>query len=340
MTIVTVLAIVILASLILYALSAGADFGGGVWDVLAFGPRAGRQREAIADVIGPIWEANHVWLILVVVVAFTAFPEAFAVIMTALYVPLMLVLVGIVLRGSSFVFRKYAAHHDAAYRRWSAVFGASSLLTPFLLGISLGGLASGDIRVADGIVTTGFLAGWTSAFAIGCGVFAQALFAFLAATYMTVETTDDIELQRDFRIRALASGLSLAPIAAVVFFLAHEGAPTIFAGLTGAWAPPLLVLTSIAAITALWALATRRYRTARIAAAGQVTFILAGWGLSQYPHLIVPDITFADAAGPPETLRLLVWALGIGALLLLPSFVWLFRVFRPEVRRRHADSEG
>jgi cytochrome d ubiquinol oxidase subunit II len=334
MTVEIFLALVILASLIFYAVSGGADFGGGVWDVLAFGPRADRQREAISDAIGPIWEANHVWLILVVVVVFTAFPAAFAVIMTALYVPLMLLLFGIVLRGSAFVFRKYASRDIVAYRRWSAVFGGSSLLTPFLLGLSLGSLASGEIRVADGYVTTGFLAGWTGPFAIGCGLFAQALFAFLAATYMTVETEGDEALQSDFRARALASGLLLAPIALAVFLLARSGATTIFDALTGPWAPPLLVATSIAAIVALWGLFTRRYRLARIAAIAQVSFIIAGWGLGQYPYLVVPDVTFAATAGPPRTLRFLAWALTLGALILFPSFAWLFRVFKPGRRRQ------
>jgi cytochrome d ubiquinol oxidase subunit II len=329
MTVETFLALVILASLIFYAVSGGADFGGGVWDVLAFGPRADRQREAIADAIGPIWEANHVWLILVVVVVFTAFPDAFAIIMTALYVPLMLLLFGIVLRASAFVFRKYASSDIVAYRRWSAVFGGSSLLTPFLLGLSLGALASGQIRAPDGHVTTGFLAGWTGGFAIGCGLFAQALFAFLAATYMTVETQGDDALQDDFRIRALVSGISLAPVALAVFLLARSGAATIFEALTGPWAPPLLIATSMAAIAALWALFTRRYRLARMAAIAQVAFIIAGWGLGQYPYLVVPDVTFAAAAGPPRTLRFLAWALSLGALVLFPSFVWLFRVFKP-----------
>jgi cytochrome d ubiquinol oxidase subunit II len=339
MSVETILALVILASLIFYAVSGGADFGGGLWDLLAFGPRAERQRQAIAAAIGPIWEANHVWLILVIVVVFTAFPAAFAIIMTALYVPLMLVLFGIVLRASAFVFRKYASADAATYRKWSAVFGASSLLTPFLLGLSLGALASGEIRVVDGLLTTGFLAGWTGAFAIGCGIFTQALFAFLAATYMTVETEGDDALQNDFRVRALVAGLLLAPIAFVVFVLARNGATTIFEALTGAWAPPLLVATSVAAVAALWSLATGRYRIARIAAIAQVALIIAGWGLSQYPYLVVPDVTFAGAAGPPRTLRMLAWALGIGALLLFPSFAFLFHVFRPGAGGRPGRTE-
>jgi cytochrome d ubiquinol oxidase subunit II len=331
------LAGVLLVALVVYALTGGADFGGGVWDLFATGLRASRQRDALADAIAPIWEANHVWLILVIVLVFTAFPVAFAVIMTALNVPLMLLLVGIVLRGSAFVFRTYAARTEAHHRRWGAVFGASSMLTPFLLGVCLGALGSGDIRAPDGRLASGFFAGWTQPFAIGCGVFAQALFAFLAATYMTVETVHERELSDDFRARALVSGVALAPIALAVFLLAREGAPGIFAGLTRWWAPFLLVATSICAVAALVALYYRDYRTARIAAAMQVALILCGWGLAQYPHLVVPDITFAGAAAPERTLRLIMIALVAGAIVLVPSFAYLFRVFKRTPFR--SDSE-
>jgi cytochrome d ubiquinol oxidase subunit II len=182
----TVIAIVTLASLVLYALMGGADFGGGFWDLFASGPRAERQRQLIANAIAPIWEANHVWLILVIVLLFTAFPVGFAVMMTALHIPLTAMLVGIVLRGSAFVFRKYDAKDDQVQRRWNLLFGVSSVLTPVLQGMCLGALASGAIRVRDAQITTGFLAGWTGGFALACGAFALGLFAFLAAAYLTV----------------------------------------------------------------------------------------------------------------------------------------------------------
>jgi cytochrome d ubiquinol oxidase subunit II len=323
-----VLAVVILVSLVLYALSGGADYGGGMWDLLASGPRAGRQRKVIEEAIAPIWEANHVWLILVVVVVFTGFPAAFAAIMTALHIPLTLVLLGIVLRGSAFVFRKYDLPEDAVHRRWSLIFGVASALTPFFLGLALGALASGQIRVEGDRVTTGFFAGWTGIFAVGCGLFAQGLFAFLAATYLTVDAEGEPLLQEDFRRRALGSGLSLAPIAALVFVLAWRGAPTIFAGLTSWWAPVLLGLTSVAALAALAALWGRWFRAARLAAAAQVALIILGWGVAQYPYLLVPDLTFTEAKGPPATLRMLVGTLAVGALVLFPSFAYLFYVFK------------
>jgi cytochrome d ubiquinol oxidase subunit II len=317
-----------LVVLVLYALSGGADYGGGMWDLLASGPRARRQREAIEHAIGPIWEANHVWLILVIVVLFTGFPTAFAVIMTALHIPMTAILVGIVLRGSAFVFRRYDVRDDAVHRRWSTLFGAASFFTPFLLGLCLGALASGEIRVTDGKVSSGFFAGWTGPFALACGLFAQGLFAFLAATYLTADTESEPDLQEDFRKRALASGLLLAPAAALAFLLARHGAPQIFARLTSWWAPLLVTVTSACAIGALVALWCGRFRWARAAAIGQVTCILVGWGLAQQPYIVVPDLTFVGTATDPKTLYLLKSALLAGAVVLLPSFVYLFYVFK------------
>lgn len=324
----TVIPGVILISLIIYALLGGADFGGGIWDLLATGPRARPQQEAIADALAPVWETNHVWLILVVTVLFTAYPVAYGAIMTALHIPVTIVLLGIILRGVAFIFRKYDVQYEQVFYRWSLTFGISSALTPFFLGISLGALASGQIQVVEGNITSGFLAGWTSWFALSCGLFAQGLFAFLAAVYMTVETHDQPQLQNDFRLRALLSELLLAPIAAAVFFLARADAPVFFDALTNWWAPYLLVFTSVCALGALGGLWARRFKLARYAAGGQVSLILLGWGLAQYPYLILPDLTFESAAAPDPTLQMLAWALGIGALVLLPALWYLFRVFK------------
>jgi cytochrome d ubiquinol oxidase subunit II len=326
-----VAACVVLA-LTAYVLLGGADFGGGVWDLLAVGPRRRAQRALIADAIGPIWEANHVWLILVVVLLFSGFPPAFAAAMTALHIPLTAALVGVVLRGSAFVFRKYDAQDDAHHRRWSTWFGAASFFTPFLLGLSLGALASGEIRVVNGTVASGFFAGWTRPFAVGCGLFAQGLFAYLAAAYMTVATSGDPVLQRDFRTRALFSGVMLAPAALLVYLLAARGAPLIFAHRLSWWAPLVSGATSVCAVTALVALWRNHFRLARVAVAGQVALILLGWGLAQFPMLIVPDVTLANSATEPQILRLLGWLLAAGSVVLVPSLAYLFWVFRTEPR--------
>ncbi|MGH8337290.1 MAG: cytochrome d ubiquinol oxidase subunit II, partial [Gammaproteobacteria bacterium] len=298
------------------------------WELLASGPRAGKQRKAIADAIGPIWEANHVWLILMIVLLFTGFPRAFSTMMTALNIPLTIMLIGIVLRGSAFAFWKYGPKADAVQRRWATLFGAASFFTPFFQGLIVGALTTGKIRVKDGHVITGFFAGWLTPFALACGVFALALFAFLAATYLTLDTRDEPELQNDFRRRALWSGLALAPVAFVVFVTSREGAPEMYHELTQWWAPLLLASTSVFAIGAFVALWMRWFGVARAAAAGQVTLILVGWSLAQYPYLVTPDVTIDNSAAPAATLRLLVLALGAGSIVLLPSLAFLFHIFK------------
>jgi cytochrome d ubiquinol oxidase subunit II len=328
-----IVAICILLSLILYALSGGADFGGGMWDLLAIGPRAARQRQVIAEAVGPIWEANHVWLILVVVLLFTGFPRGFSVMMTALNIPVTAMLIGIVLRGAAFIFRKYDNQSDAVQRRWSAVFGISCFFTPFFQGVIVGALATGQIHIVNGQVSTGFFAGWLTLFALACGIFAVGLFAFVAATYLTVDTQDQPDLQSDFRRRALWSGLALAPIALLVFLAAKHGAPELYRRLTDWWAPALLALTSLMAVVALFALWRRRFALARIAAISQVTLILVGWCLAQYPNLVTPDVTVNNTHAPEITLRLLLLALAVGAMILFPALFLLFRIFKGKKMR-------
>ncbi|HEV2911760.1 MAG TPA: cytochrome d ubiquinol oxidase subunit II [Pyrinomonadaceae bacterium] len=317
-----------IVSLTFYALLGGADYGGGVWDLFARGPRALKQRALIEEAIGPVWEANHVWLILVVVILFTGFPVAFAAIATALHIPLTLLLIGIVLRGSAFTFRTYDVKRDERERGWGRIFSIASIITPVLLGITLGGIASGSIRFENGIVPNGFVRPWLAPFPLAVGFFALALFAFLAAVYLTLETRDTL-LQEDFRRRAIVAGVVVAALALAVFLLSGSGAPKVRAGLSAsAWAVPLHLATAISAIAAFAALWKRAYGLARVCAAAQVTLILWGWALAQFPYIVEPDITIQSAAAPPATLRLLLGALALGALLLFPSFYYLFRVFK------------
>jgi len=333
----TIIAGAMVASLVLYALLGGADYGGGVWDLFAFGRRARTQRALIADAISPVWEANHVWLILVIVVLFTAFPPAFAAIATALHIPITLLLIGIVLRGTAFTFRNYDVQRDDVQRRWSLVFSIASIITPILLGTILGAIASGTIRVENGAVTTGFFNSWLAPFPLAVGFFALALFAFLAAVYLTVEAeqrelqSQGQKLSEDFRLRALLTGVAVGLLALTVFILAGAGAPTVRAGISRTWwALGLHLFTAIFAVGAFVTLWIRRYKAARICAAAQVTLILLGWAFAQYPHLVEPDITISSAAAPTITLELLLVGLAAGALLLFPSYYYLIRVFKAE----------
>ncbi|HEX9488411.1 MAG TPA: cytochrome d ubiquinol oxidase subunit II [Gemmatimonadales bacterium] len=332
MTLADWLAGLIFVALNAYAVLGGADFGGGVWDLFAFGPRRERQRELIAEAIGPVWEANHVWLILAIVLLFTCFPPAFARLGTLLHIPLSLVLIGIVLRGSAFTFWRYGA--DEEQRHWGVVFAIASLITPLLLGTTAGAIAGalgqGGAATGDGFYTI-YVAPWLDPFPLAVGLFALIAFAFLAAVYLTLEARES-ELREDFRRRALASGVGLFAAAVVALLLSLSGAPRVRDGLIFAtWALPLHLLTAAAAITALWALWVRRWRVARVAAVTQVSLILWGWALSQYPYILPPDLSIASAAAPAATLRLVLGALALGAVVLLPSLYYLLRVFKSSV---------
>jgi cytochrome bd ubiquinol oxidase subunit II len=319
---------VMIVSLLLYALMGGADFGGGVWDLLAAGPRKREQRQLIEKALGPIWEANHVWLILVVVLLFAAFPRAFAAISIALHVPVTIFLVGVVFRGSAFAFRAYELRGDVQQRRWGAVFSVASVVSPMLLGVLVGAVAAGGIRVDDGVVKSGFFEPWLRPFPIAVGVFALCLFAFLAATYLANEAVG-AALKDDFRRRALGAAVAVGVCALVVFALSFEGAPRITEGLTRRpWTWPLHAVTAVAATTAFVGLWKRRFQLARVGAAAQTAMIMLGWAASQYPYLVVPDVTLGNAAANPLTQRLLLYALAIGSVVLFPSLYVLYRIFK------------
>ncbi|HUK65875.1 MAG TPA: cytochrome d ubiquinol oxidase subunit II [Anaeromyxobacteraceae bacterium] len=338
MTLVDLLGGVILVALMAYALLAGADFGAGIWDLFASGPRKEGQRQLIEHAIGPIWEANHVWLILVVVVLFTGFPAAFSAISVTLFAPLVLLLIGIVLRGAAFTFRAYDERGDLVQRRWGALFSAASVLAPFLLGLLVGALASGRLRVNPaGLPRSSALDAFTP-FTFATGLLACAVFAFLAATYLTVEAEG--ELREDFRRRALIAGVAVFATAALALFLSSDEAPRVFSGLTQHGLSIVLHLaTAAAALGAFAALLRRRPRLARACAAGQVVLIVLGWAASQYPYLVVPDVTLASAASPLKTQVALLIALAIGAATLFPSLYLLFRVFKGERPLALSDKE-
>jgi cytochrome d ubiquinol oxidase subunit II len=348
---------VIVVALNAYVLFGGADFGGGVWDLLASGPRRDQQRALISRAIGPIWEANHVWLIVVVVLLFVCFPPAFAAFGTILHIPLSLMLVGIVLRGSAFIFRSYSYGPRSEQRRWGQLFAISSLITPVVLGMCVGAVVSGNVGAAllgletgpaatlpaaatssnAGLVSPSFLTlyvrPWISPFTLAVGAMVLALFSFLAATYLTVEADGDTGLQDDFRRRALgAAGASMLVALVALALGATRGG--VMARLVGVgWTLPLLVASAVAAVGAVLALFQRRYQLARVAAAGWVTLILWGWVLAQFPLIIPPSLTIDGAAAPAQTLRDNLSVLTGGAVILIPSLWYLLHVFKAGNRK-------
>jgi cytochrome d ubiquinol oxidase subunit II len=316
-----------LLSLIAYCVLAGADFGGGVWDLLATGPRAEQQKQLADEAIAPVWEANHVWLVLIVVLLFSCFPLAFAAAGIALHIPLTLMLIGIVLRGSAYVFRRYGRRGP---HRWSRLFAISSAVTPVFLGICLGAVTGTGIRFVNGLPVDGFVRSWLKPFPVAVGVFSMVLFAFLAAVYLAVEAPAG-PLREDFRRRALLTGVAVGVCALVAALLAGPATGQFRDRLMGSpWSWPLQIATGLAALGAFATLWFHRYRLARVLAAAQVALIVLGWGLAQRPNLLGADLTIHGSAAPDEALRPVLIALAVGSLILLPSLWWLFRVFKSD----------
>lgn len=329
MTLELYLAGVVLAALVLYALFGGADFGGGLWDLLATGRRSDDERRVIARAIGPIWEANHVWLIAVIVLLFSCFPRAYATLSNALHLPLTMMLFGIVLRGSAFVFRAYDTQREDVFHAWSRVFAAGSVVAPYMLGVCLGAAVSGGIRLdAKGRWSGDLVEAWLTPFPLVVGFFVLAVFAFLAAVFLTNET-DDAELQDAFRAKALWAAGAVTVLAWLVFALAGSSAPHLREGLwTSWWAPPFQAVTATLGVACLHALWTRRFARARVLAGVQVAGVVCGFGAAQYPFLVFPDLTFHAAAAPERVLEVVALGMTVGLVLLLPAYLWLFRVFK------------
>ncbi len=326
-----VIAAVTMLALNAYVVLGGADFGAGVWDLLARGPRAERQRAAIADGIGPIWEANHVWLILVIVLLFGCFPPVYAHLSITLHIPLSLMLVGIVLRGSAFTFRAYDATNSPVQRHWGRIFSVASTVTPVVLGICVGAVVSGALALPPGgTFVDRYVLPWLTPFTLATGAMTLAVFAFLAAIYLAVEARES-DLQEDFRRMALGAAVAVGVCAALVLLLGRATPMRITDGLlTHRLAIPLQLLTAVLALGAIGALLRRRYRLARAAAVLQVSALLWGWGYVQFPWMIPGVHTIESAAAPLVTLRLVAIGLVGGALLLVPSLWVLFRVFKSE----------
>ena len=336
MPLIDVATFLLLVAVCAYGVLAGADFGGGVWDLFARGPRKKEQRAAIARAMAPVWEANHVWLIFVIVLLFTALPGAFSLLVTALFIPFHLALVGIVMRGAAFVFRAHAPRADPGaaevtrfVRHTGVIFGVASTVTPLLLGMALGAVSAGDIKTSASL-------GWLSPMALFTGFLALALCAYVAAVFLAWEShvRGDDALAEDFRHRALRTGGVVVALAVCVTPLLEHEAPALGRGLFTARALPVVVIGGISALTAGYALLRRHLHLARIAAVVQIVSLLGGWGLAQYPYVLYPSVTLAQAAAPDTTLRFLLGSLPFAALLLGPSLWLLFRVFKQRDRLR------
>ncbi|HYZ16293.1 MAG TPA: cytochrome d ubiquinol oxidase subunit II [Candidatus Acidoferrum sp.] len=318
MTVIFIAAAVTLVAIAIYALFGGADFGGGVWDLLATGPRREMQRDAVSHAIGPVWEANHVWLIFVIVALFTCFPAAYADLATGLNAPLSLALIGIVLRGAAFVFRNYASDNATLARTWTAVFGAASIVAPFFLGDAVGAVATGTYA-------------WTSPFALAVGFFAVALCAQTAAVFLLRET-NVVPLQADFRRRAIGATIAVWILGLISGLLAKTAEPSFFTALTGSSARIAITVAIVLGIVVMLLVAFRHDLLARVAVGAEIVAVLGGWFGAQAPALVPGHWTLVSAASPQATLEGFLVAVAAGAVLLIPSLLLLFAVFKGPAR--------
>ena len=317
-------AVIIWVGVVAYSVLAGADFGSGTWDLLAGrADRGAAVRHRIDRSLGPVWEANHVWLIFVLVYLWTSFPTAFAAVATTVYVPLLLAALGIVFRGASFMFRRSSSTVGEA--RWfGMLFAASSVLTPFFLGAAAGAVASGRVPLAG---NGGPVASWVTPTSMLGGVLAVCTCAWLAAVFLHADAVRDGEadLAAWFRTRALAMGLVVGVVGAAGELVVRNDAPTLAAGLHGR-ALPVVVLSALAGVAALLLVAKGRAEVARFAAAGAVAGIVVAWGVAQYPWLLVDELTISDGAASTATLVGVLVAFALAGLLVVPALVWLLRL--------------
>jgi cytochrome d ubiquinol oxidase subunit II len=314
--------VVLFLGVTLYAVFGGADFGAGLWDLTAGGAARGRRPRALIDhAIGPVWEANHVWLIFCLVVLWTAFAGAFASIMETLYVPLTIAALGIVARGAGFAFGK-VSETLSQQRLFGAAFAFSSLVTPFFLGAVAGGIASGRVPTNAGGDPIG---SWVNPTSMLGGVLAVVVCAYLAAVFLVAEASrrDLPGLERYFRIRAVAAGVSAGVVALVGIWVLDSDAPRLYQRLTGI-SLPLVVVSAACGLGALVVLARGAARIGRPLAAAAVASVIGGWGVAQYPNLLGTHLTLAAGAAPDATLEVVVGVFLVALVTCVPSLVYLY----------------
>jgi cytochrome d ubiquinol oxidase subunit II len=306
----------------LYALFGGADFGAGVWDLLAgSGERSKHVRAQIDRSIGPVWEANHVWLIFVLVVLWTAFPTAFSAIMTTLYIPLALAALGIVLRGSGFAFRH--ALPGPIERRATRMFGIASVLTPFFMGTVVGAVASGNVPAAGDGDPTG---SWTGFLPLVTGALFVIVAAYTAAIFLVRDSgaSGDEELRAYFERRALAAAVVAGAAAVVGVIALHENGRYVYDGLTSWPGIALVILSGLCGLVALGLLVSGRNYGLRVAAVGAGTAVIWGYFAAAFPYILPTSLKISEAAGAHATLVAVIVVFVAAALTVIPSLALLY----------------
>jgi cytochrome d ubiquinol oxidase subunit II len=319
----TAAAVVLFIGILAYAVFGGADFGAGFWDLIAGGAARGeRPRAVIEHAIGPVWEANHVWLIFTFVVLWTCFPEAYASITLTVFVPLTIAAFGIVLRGSGFAFRKTVTK-TSSRRNFGAAFASSSVLVPYCMGAVVGAIASG--RIPAGGVAGDPWSSWINPTSILGGVMAVVMCAYLASVYLVWDSrrVADLEMVEYFRGRAVVMAVVAGVVAFAGIFVLHHDAPFLYSGLTSRGLPAVL-LSAFCGLASLLLLMRHAAHGARLLAAAAVGTIVLGWGMAQWDYVLPQTLTVSQAAAPSGTIAAVLVAVGLAVAVLGPSFVLLY----------------
>jgi cytochrome bd ubiquinol oxidase subunit II len=316
-------AVVLLLAITAYAVFGGADFGAGFWDLVAGGADRGeRPRELIDHAIGPVWEANHVWLIFTLVILWSGFPEAFSSIMLTLFVPLTLAALGIVFRGASFAMRK-TLFRTRDRRVFGALFAISSVIVPYCMGASAGAVASG--RVPAGGRAGDPWTSWINPTSIVAGLLAISVAAYLASVYLIWDARrlSDEDMVEYFRTRALGAAVAAGVVAAVGLVAFDEDATYVFHGLMSR-ALPIVILSALCGIGSLFLLRNRVHNGARLVAMLAVASVIWAWGVAQWPYILPTSLTVANAAAPTGTLEALLIVFIVAAVVIVPSIGLLY----------------
>ncbi len=317
-----VVGVALFASMAAYALFAGADFGGGIWDLLAGGSERGRRaREAIDASVTPVWEGNQTWIVLGLVLLWTGFPDAFAAVTVALFIPLALSVLGLVLRGVGFAFRHEVAH-PGSKRLTGVLFAASSVLAPFFLGTAVGAVTTGEVTPNP---PGNVVSAWTSPVALITGALFVATCAYIGGVYLVGDChrRGAEDLAHYFGRRTAGAGVVTGVLAGVNLWLLHGEAPYVFGRLTGI-ALPLVIVSVVAGAVTFGLIVLRRQWLLRITAGLAVSAVVAAWGLAQYPYLLPTTLPLGAGSSPSSTIYTEIAVIGMAVLFVVPAFVYLY----------------
>jgi cytochrome d ubiquinol oxidase subunit II len=323
-----------LVSIYIYCLLGGADFGAGIIELIEKKQFKERTRNLVSEAMAPIWEANHMWLIIAVVVLFNAFPLVYTQLLVSLSIPLILMLIGIILRGTAFTFRHYDAIKDSSQEMYSKVFEYSSLTVPFFFGLVVGSIISGKIVTNPSSFYEGYINPWLNLFSISTGIFVATLFSFIASVFLTSEIKDK-RLLDDFILKSKRSIIVVVVGGLLVFITSLIDRVHFFEDFFSNYSSLALMLIATVCLPLLWKILEKRLKwPSRILVGAQLLFILGAFYMVYFPTLVKLEdgkmLTFYNSAAPEITLTYLGWALIVGSLIIFPALFYLLKVFKTE----------